>query len=114
MARPAAHVLPKRTARPSRGTEARGPETRRRLLDPARALDAVLDEFVRPRCRAIEDALAPFLPGASERVLALHAISVLGQIVYHRCAPPVALGLLGEKEYTPALVDEIVEHVLRF
>src|SRR5438128_11994294 len=53
----------------------------REMLEPSRALDAVLDEFVRPRCKAIEDALAPFLPGASPRALALHAISVLGQIV---------------------------------
>src|SRR5690349_487458 len=86
----------------------------REMYEPSKALSQVYEEFIQPRLRAIEDAVGYFLPGASKRTVTHHAISVLGQIVYHRTSSPIALALLGERSYTPALVDEIVEHVLRF
>ena len=86
----------------------------REMYEPSKALDQVFEEFIQPRVRAIEDAVAYFLPGASPRAITHHAISVLGQIVYHRCAAPVALAILGEKAYSAALVEEIIEHVLQF
>jgi AcrR family transcriptional regulator len=86
----------------------------REMIEPSVALDRLVQEFLRPRFQALREAVAPFLPGADERALTLHTLSVFGQLVYYRCAGPVALKFLGERAFTPALVDRIVEHVLAF
>jgi hypothetical protein len=96
-----------------------GPEWHTRLLgheilSPSFALDEVVREFMRPRFNALRETLAPLLPGASERELSLHALSVIGQIVYHRVAAPVALRLLRERSHRPALVEEIATHIVGF
>ncbi len=85
----------------------------REMLEPTVALDQVVSEFVRPRFEAIAEALRALKPGLSERETTLHVLSVLGQVVYHRCAAPVALRLLGREAYDAALVDEIADHVAR-
>lgn len=85
----------------------------REMIDPTVALDQVVEEFVRPRFKAIVEALRPLAPAASDREITFHALSVLGQVVYYRCAAPIALRLLGLERYDPALVSEIADHVVR-
>lgn len=86
----------------------------RAMAEARPSLDAVVREFIEPRVRALEESMRPWLPGADARTLRLHALSVVSQFVYHRIAGPVALRLLGERDYTPALREEIVAHVTRF
>lgn len=84
------------------------------LSEPNPALDAVVREVIEPRLRALEGALGRFLPGAPPRTLRLTALSVVGQIAYHRFASPVALRLLGERSLTAELADEVAAHVAAF
>ena len=86
----------------------------REMIEPTVALDRLVAEFIRPRFEALEGALSPFFAGRDERTLVLHTLSVLGQLVYYRCAGPVALRLLGERAFTPSLVEAIVDHVVGF
>ncbi|MCE9637493.1 MAG: CerR family C-terminal domain-containing protein [Planctomycetes bacterium] len=86
----------------------------RAMGEPNAALDVVVREMIEPRVAALEQAIAPFLPDADARTRRLTAISIVSQLVYHRVAAPVALRLLGEREYGDRLVDEIVAHVVRF
>jgi len=86
----------------------------RELVEPSFALETVVKEYMRPNFRYLRDGIAAILPGATARELDLHALSIMGQIVYYRCAGPVALRLLGEKGFEAALCDEIAEHVTRF
>jgi AcrR family transcriptional regulator len=86
----------------------------RELTSPTVAFDTIVREFLAPRYVALQRALAPYLPGADERTVTLHVMSVIGQILYHRVAGPVALRFLGEKTYGPALAGRIVDHVAAF
>jgi AcrR family transcriptional regulator len=86
----------------------------RELSQPTFALDVVVREFMLPRFRALEAALAPLLPGADERTRALHVMSVIGQVIYHRVGAPVALRILGEPGYSPDLVARIADHIVAF
>jgi AcrR family transcriptional regulator len=92
---------------------------RHELAEPTFALDFVVKEFMAPRFELLKNAIRPFLDRAAgdevaERALALHAQSILGQILYHRIGGPIALRLLGARSYGPDLTAEIVEHVTRF
>ncbi|HZV00571.1 MAG TPA: CerR family C-terminal domain-containing protein [Planctomycetota bacterium] len=87
---------------------------RKELVEPTFALDRVVKEYFRPNFSYLRDCLAMVLPGASRREVELHALSIIGQIVYYCCAEPIALRLLGEREFDQALCDQITEHVTSF
>ena len=84
------------------------------LADPSPALDRMVRDYVRPRFDALCAALAPFLPRVMPRTLALHALSITGQIFYYKNAHAIAVRLLGLRTITPTLIAEIVEHVIEF
>lgn len=84
------------------------------LGDPSPALDRMVRDYVRPRFEALTAALATLLPGLAPRAIALHALSITGQIFYYKNAHAIALRLLGMRKLTPTLVTQIVEHVIEF
>ena len=86
----------------------------REIHTPTIAFDTIVREFLAPRFAALERAIEPYLPGADRKTVALHVMSVIGQILYHHVAGPVALRFLGEKSYGPALAGRIVDHVAAF
>ena len=76
---------------------------------------AILEEFMAPRFRTLSAAIAPFLPpGAAPETIALHVMSVTGQVLYHRIATPAALHFLGRDAYDAALVERVADHVAAF
>lgn len=86
----------------------------RAVLESPEGAEVAVREFMEPRIRALEAAIRPLRPAASPRELRLHALSVVGQLVYHRLAAPVALRLLGERAWTETLTDEVASHVAAF
>lgn len=86
----------------------------REMTEPTAALDDIVDDAIRPRFEAICAAVRGLRPGASDLEVRFAALSVVGQVVYHRTAGPVALRLLGEKAYGPPLVRAVVDHVVAF
>lgn len=86
----------------------------RELTSPTFALETIVDEFLAPRFDALRRAVAPYLPGADRRTVDLHVMSIIGQLLYHRIAGPVALAFLGEEAYGPDLAGRIVDHVAAF
>lgn len=81
---------------------------------PTHATAMIVDEFLSPRFRAMRDVMAPFLPGADDETLALHVMSLTGQILYHRIAAPFALRFLKRDAYDAAFVERIADHVAGF
>jgi TetR/AcrR family transcriptional regulator, regulator of cefoperazone and chloramphenicol sensitivity len=76
---------------------------------------AILEEFMAPRFRALSSAIAPFLPADTDaETLALHAMSVVGQVLYHRIATPAALHFLGRDAYDADFVTRVADHVAAF
>lgn len=95
------------------------PEWHRRLLlrelaSPSPALLAVLTEGIGPTLAALEQAVRPCLPGATPRAVRLAVMSIVGQVLYHRVAAPVALRLLEAPGYDEALVEEVARHIAAF
>lgn len=95
------------------------PDWHRRLLlremaSPTPALGALVRDAVRPVFTALAALVAPFLPGAPAERVRLCVMSVVGQVLYHRVAAPVALTLLEQPAYDEALVARVAEHVARF
>lgn len=86
----------------------------RELTTPTLALDHIVDEFVEPRFDALRRAVAPYVGDGDRRTVDLHVMSIVGQLLYHRMLRPVALRLLGERTYGPALAGRIVDHVAAF
>lgn len=86
----------------------------REFVEPTFALDVVVKEYIRPHFHVLREGLRPLLPGATEREVDLHALSVIGQIVYYRAAAPVAQRLLGQRSLDARFCDELAEHVVRF
>jgi len=93
------------------------PETlllHREMVEPTAALDSVVEDLVRPRFESLRAAVRALCPAASEREVTWGALSVLSQVAYHRAFGPIALRLLGERAYAPAVVAELVDHVASF
>ncbi|MCG3136130.1 MAG: hypothetical protein HMLKMBBP_03958 [Planctomycetes bacterium] len=86
----------------------------RAVLESPEGADVAVREFMEPRIRALEAAIRPLRPHLGARELRLLALSVVGQIVYHRIASPVALRLLGERAWTDSLRNEVACHVAAF
>ncbi len=84
------------------------------LTSPTHALEVMVREFVAPRAAVLRSVVAPFRPGAGERALSLHVMSIVGQILYHRVSGAVALRMLGERAYGPDLLATVVEHIVSF
>jgi AcrR family transcriptional regulator len=85
---------------------------RRELDEPTVALDAIVNESMRPVFAFLRDALAPHVPEGSDA--SLHALSVIGQVVYYRCASPIATRLLGIESYDERFATDLARHVARF
>ena len=62
----------------------------------------------------MREAVAPFLPGADDETIALHVMSLTGQVLYHRVAAPIALRFLRRESYDAELVARIADHVAGF
>lgn len=95
------------------------PQWHRRLLlnemaAPTEALGALVREAVAPVFAALAGVVAPFLPGADPERLRLTVMSIVGQVLYHRVAAPVALTLLEQPAYDEALVGRVAAHIARF
>ena len=81
---------------------------------PTHATAMIVDEFLSPRFRAMREVMAPFLPGADDETLALHVMSLTGQVLYHRIATPFALRFLKRESYDAEFVTRIAEHIAGF
>ena len=86
----------------------------RELTTPTIAIDAIVQEFLAPRFASLRRAVSPFLPGADDVTVALHVMSIIGQILYHGVFGAVARRFLGVRTLTPETAQRIVEHVAAF
>ena len=81
---------------------------------PTHATAVIIEEFLSPRFHAMREAVAPFLPGADDETIALHVMSLTGQVLYHRVAAPIALRFLRREAYDAELVARIADHIAGF
>jgi AcrR family transcriptional regulator len=87
----------------------------REMIEPTRALDALLEEVARPIHRQLATIVKELLgPGASESLARRCTLSVMSQCVYYHHAREVIRRLYPEQKYNPAEIEELAAHITRF
>ena len=91
-------------------------------LHPTEAIDAVVDDYLKPNELGLRRLLAVFLPEADELELGLHAHSLLGQVLHYCIYRPIVERLRGMPVRSaaphhagspPDLLGRITPHVTR-
>jgi AcrR family transcriptional regulator len=85
----------------------------RELNQPSKFLGVIVDEFIRPRAKAMEDLLVRLCPDKTHDEQWLIGASVFGQMLYYRYCLPVHLHLR-QREFDPAEVQSIAKHIADF
>ena len=86
----------------------------REMTDPSEAMPVIVDEFIRPTMREMEDILARLAPDLERTVLQRCAFSIVGQTLFYLSASPAVLHVLGLRRYTHQLTAALVDHVTAF
>lgn len=87
----------------------------REMTSPTPALDVIIEEFIKPKSKAITELVAiarPDLVGTEK--LSLTAISIVAQCLHYKMTQPVTLKLMGASRLTPELIDRISAHIADF
>jgi TetR/AcrR family transcriptional regulator, regulator of cefoperazone and chloramphenicol sensitivity len=87
----------------------------REMIEPTHALDAMVEESVRPLQQELEIIVREFLGAdAQDEVVRLSTLSVASQCVfYHHCRSIISR-LFPQQKYGSQKIDTLVEHVTRF
>ncbi|MEP6663511.1 MAG: CerR family C-terminal domain-containing protein [Verrucomicrobiota bacterium] len=87
----------------------------REMIEPTAALDALVDEKIRPQAAQLSSIIRELLgAGATAQHAKLCGMSVVSQCVfYHHCRPVVAR-LFPEQKFSPDEVEALAEHIAAF
>jgi AcrR family transcriptional regulator len=86
----------------------------REMTDPSEAMPVIVDEFIGPTMREMEDILARLAPHLDRTTLERCAFSIVGQALFYLSAMPAVLRVLGLRRYTQQLTDALADHVTAF
>ena len=87
----------------------------REMIEPTHALDAMVEESVRPLQHELEAIVREFLGAeARDEVVRLSTLSVASQCVfYHHCRAIISR-LFPDRDYGSQHIDTLVEHITQF
>jgi AcrR family transcriptional regulator len=87
----------------------------RELTQPTAGCAAFVRDYARPRFEALCGILRELLPpGTSEEKCHLTAISIIGQVIHHRCARTIIAQLVGPEEASTYDAARLGEHIAEF
>jgi len=86
----------------------------REMCDPSEALPVIVDEFIRPVMREMEEIIAQLAPGLGRKTVERCAISIAAQGYFYRAVMPAMLLMLGEPAYPRGFARELADHVAEF
>ncbi len=87
----------------------------REMTEPTRAFDVLVKEGARPLHLELASIVREFLgPKASDEVVRLCTLSILGQGLYYRRAQPVINRLYPQQKYGPKDIEKLVKHITQF
>ena len=87
----------------------------REMIEPTRALDALLEEVARPIHQELAAIVSELLgPAAGEAVVRRCTLSVMSQCVYYHHARTVIRRLYPEQKYSPEEIEELASHITQF
>jgi hypothetical protein len=86
----------------------------REMLDPSEALPVIVEEFVRPMMRAMEQIISHLFPQLSRQQVERSILSVVGQVQFYRSGMPAVLAVRGEDAYPRGFTAQLAEHITAF
>lgn len=91
-----------------------GPLLQREMTDPSEALPAIVEEFMLPMKRSMEQIVAHLAPrlGAIELDRCVH--SIFGQAAAYRFVMPALLLMLGHASYPAGFSQAVADHIVEF
>jgi len=86
----------------------------REMSDPSEAMQVIVDEFIAPFQRELEEIVAHLLPDLDRSAVEHCARSVAGQAIFYRFAMPAVLRMLHLRAYPRGFADELAAHITEF
>jgi AcrR family transcriptional regulator len=87
----------------------------RELAQPTSGCVAFVRDFARPHFDLLKGILREVLPtNSSQETLNLTALSIVGQVIYHRCAIPIISLMVGDDEASGYTAERLAEHIADF
>ncbi len=87
----------------------------REMVEPTRALDALVEEEIRPLSDRLTAIVRGLLArGASEDMVRRCSMSVVSQVLFYHHCQPVILRLFSKMKFGPAEIESLAEHITRF
>ena len=87
----------------------------REMIEPTAALDALVENNIRPIAQQLESLVRKLLgTGASNRLVILCARSIVAQCVFYHHARPVISRLYPNQQYNLEEVEQLADHITLF
>lgn len=87
----------------------------REMAEPTRALQAVVEQMIRPEAELLMSIVRDVLGhNASQQQVWQCTASIIGQCLFYQHARPVITQLHPEQTFTPEAVEQLVEHITQF
>ena len=87
----------------------------REMIEPTRALDALVEDSIRPNARQLAMIVGELLGGkATEETVRLCGVSIVSQCLFYCHCRPVMTRLFPEQRYGAKEIEQLAEHITRF
>ncbi len=86
----------------------------REMCDPSEALQVIVDEFILPFERELEDIVAHLLPAMDRHAVEHCGRSIVGQAIFYRFAMPAVLRMLRLRAYPRGFAGELASYITEF
>lgn len=87
----------------------------REMIEPTSALDAIVNEEIRPRAAILEKIVRELLGrSASPQQVNYSSFSIVAQCIFYHNVRPVIQRLAPRQKFTPADIEAIAEHITHF
>lgn len=86
----------------------------RELAQPTEGCLAFVREFARPHFEVLTAILREVRPDADHETLNLTALSIVGQVIHHRCARTIIAQLVGDEECARYTAERVGRHIADF
>lgn len=86
----------------------------REMVDPSEALPVIVDEFIEPMKREIEQIVARLAPRLGRAAIERCAFGIVGQALFYRLTRPATLRIWNLPEYPRGLSRQLAAHITAF
>jgi AcrR family transcriptional regulator len=86
----------------------------REMCDPSAALPHIVEQFIQPHKRELQEIIAALLPGLGREDVERCAFSIVGQVFFYRQMLPALRLMVGKPELTRAWLRAAAQHITEF